>query len=711
MILLDDVQSVATKPTSRLYSQPPQQTWCVHPKLTQTDTLQAVEHSLDEISAALSQGLYVVAAFAYELGYVLHHIERKSQVQDQGSFTGTDSGAGAGAGSVAGDSTNPDSSTNLGEGPNSDQAPNHPLILAWAFEGYEALSKDDVDAFLKRELAKVAIVQGTFSDTSSDTPFGTYSSAPPRATQPVQTTQQAGMAGVANIQSSTTAKQFAQDIETIQAYIRQGDTYQINHTFRVTGQAYGEPLALYSRLCARQPSRYGAFIQHGTQYILSHSPELFIERRGNTLKAMPMKGTASALHASASELASDPKNQAENVMIVDLLRNDLSRLAELGSVKVPQLFEVARHGDVLQMTSTVEATAKPGLRLIDMLTAVFPCGSVTGAPKKRSMEIIHELETSERGFYCGALGWLDPNGDFSLSVPIRTVELQTNPASQTSTFTLGVGAGITHGSDIDLEWQECNLKAEFLTALPSATGLFETLLVKGSVAQHLTKHLQRIAKSAHALGIALCVDDAMHTLNQACVECDPALEYRLRLDLTSDGTLSFTLAKLEPLNWVVKDALTESLTETLPNTFNKPNTNKTNTTVKIFWATDLFNHPTDARMHSGNALLQHKVSHRKTYDQAWQLAVSLGGFDALFVNEQGFVTEGGRSSVFIKPKGSQEWLTPPLTAGVLPGIMRSIILNDPKWQAREANLSVADVMNAEEIMLSNALRGLMPASF
>jgi para-aminobenzoate synthetase/4-amino-4-deoxychorismate lyase len=476
MILLDDVQSVAAKPTSRLYSQPPQQTWCVHPKTTQTDTLQAVEHSLDEISAALSQGLYVVAAFAYELGYVLHNIERKSQVQHQGSFTGTDSGAGAG--SVAGDSSNPDSSTNLGEGPNSDQAPNHPLILAWAFEGYEALSKDDVDAFLKRKLAKVAIVQGTFSDTSSDTSFGTYSSAPPRATQPVQTTHQAVMAGVANIQSSTTAKQFAQDIETIQAYIRQGDTYQINHTFRVTGQAYGQPLALYSRLRARQPGRYGAFIQHGTQYILSHSPELFIERRGNTLKAMPMKGTASALHASASELASDPKNQAENVMIVDLLRNDLSRLAELGSVKVPQLFEVARHGDVLQMTSTVEATAKADLNLMEILTAVFPCGSVTGAPKKRSMAIIQALETHERGFYCGALGWLDPNGDFSLSVPIRTVELLAHPASQTSTFTLGVGAGITHGSDIDLEWQECNLKAEFLTALPSATGLFETILVK-----------------------------------------------------------------------------------------------------------------------------------------------------------------------------------------------------------------------------------------
>ena len=661
MILLDDVHSTATQPTSRLYQQNPTKSWRVHPLLLPIETLQSVERCLGEISLALSQGLYVVAAFAYELGYVLHHIERKSQVQRQDAGSGSDSG------------------------PHSDRAPDHPLILAWAFERYEALSKDQVDAFLKRELAEVA----TVPDTAGS-----------------QATREADMAGVANIQSSTTAQQFAQDIETIQAYIRQGDTYQINHTFRVTGQAYGEPLALYSRLRARQPGRYGAFIQHGTQYILSQSPELFIERRGNTLKAMPMKGTASALHASASELASDPKNQAENVMIVDLLRNDLSRLAELGSVKVPQLFEVARHGDVLQMTSTVEATAKPKLNLLDILTAVFPCGSVTGAPKKRSMEIIQALETHERGFYCGALGWLDPNSDFSLSVPIRTVELQSQPSSQTSTFTLGVGSGITHGSNIDLEWQECKLKAEFLTALPSATGLFETILVKGHVAQHLTLHLNRLAQSAQSLSIKLNLDDALNCVELACNECDPALEYRLRLDLTSEGRLSYQLTKLEPLNGVAID-VTESLNETLAKTSNKPNVYKANQKMKLFWAADLFDQSTDAIMRSGNILLQHKVSQRKIYDQAWQLAVSRGGFDALFVNEEGFVTEGGRSSVFIKPQGSPEWLTPPLSAGVLPGVMRSVILNDPLWQAREANLSVADVISAEVVMLSNALRGMI----
>jgi para-aminobenzoate synthetase/4-amino-4-deoxychorismate lyase len=215
------------------------------------------------------------------------------------------------------------------------------------------------------------------------------------------------------------------------------------------------------------------------------------------------------------------------------------------------------------------------------------------------------------------------------------------------------------------------------------TNLFETILIKNRVAQHLAWHLQRLESSANTLGIALSIESAQRVVQEDCVDCDKDFQYRLRLNLASDGTLSYQIATLDPL--------TEK--------------------VKIFWASDLFDQPAQARMHSGNILLQHKVSHREIYDRAWQLAVSRGGFDALFTNEQGFVTEGGRSSVFIKPKGSQEWLTPPLSAGVLPGVMRSIILKDPKWNAREANLSVADLVNAEEIMLSNALRGTISAYF
>ncbi len=525
----------------------------------------------------------------------------------------------------------------------------HPLIQAWSFASYECLSKDRVDTLIKSKLNTL--------DPESQ------------------------IAGVANLHFSINEERFTSDIQAINEYIRNGDTYQINHTFRITGETYGEPLALYARLRDRQPGRFGALIAENSALILSQSPELFIQRQGNTLKAMPMKGTASALSNSAAHLSSDAKNRAENVMIVDLLRNDLSRLALPGTVSVPQLFEVARHGDVLQMTSTVQAEAKPDIQLRDVLNAVFPCGSVTGAPKKRSMEIIQELEPEDRAYYCGALGWLDPSGDFAFSVPIRTIEIDRNSNTHASPFTLGVGAGITIDSEAKKEWEECHIKAAFLTELPSEIGLFETILVRESIPQNLELHLERLAQSAQILGIPFSASDYKKVIASACESCAMDAEYRLRLDLDRTGQISFQIGALLPLK--------ES--------------------VRIFWASDILPDPSQAKLFSGNILLRHKVSTRNVYDQAWKIAEDLGGFDALFVNEQGFVTEGGRSSVFIK--SDDRWLTPPVDAGLLPGVMRSIILNDPAWNAHEANLTIDEILNAKEIMLSNALRGPIPAHF
>ena len=525
----------------------------------------------------------------------------------------------------------------------------HPLIQAWSFASYESLSKDQVDAYIESRL---------------------------RTLKP-----DSRISGIANLHFSVDEKQFAADLGAIQEYIRNGDTYQINHTFRITGEAYGEPIALYARLRERQPGRFGALIDDASSCILSQSPELFIQRQGNTLKAMPMKGTASALIQTANHLSNDAKNQAENVMIVDLLRNDLSRLALPSTVKVPQLFEVARHGDVLQMTSTIQAEAKPGIQLQEILNAVFPCGSVTGTPKKRSMEIIRELEPEERGYYCGALGWLDPEGDFAFSVPIRTVEIDRNLKTQASPFTLGIGAGITIDSQALQEWEECRIKAAFLTDLPSQIGLFETILVKHSTPQYLETHLARLTHSAQALRIPFSLSNIRTLLKASCENCVADQEYRLRVDLDHAGKASCQLSLLTPL------------------------TNP----VKIFWASDIFPDPRQAVFYSGNILLRHKVSSRDIYDQGWKLAELHGGFDALFVNEQGFVTEGGRSSIFIK--SGERWLTPPVTAGLLPGVMRTIGLNDRQWNAHEANLTIDQVRNAKEIMLSNALRGFIPAHF
>ena len=608
MILLDDAQSTAASPTSRLYENPLHY-WHVLPSGNSGQDLAAVQKCFAEISIALARGEYIVSAIAYELGRLIHNLPARVIRSD-----------------------NP-----------------RPLIEAWSFADFNKLSKEDVDHHISSKL--------TLLDHSKV------------------------FAGVMDVQTSLDEGKFSADIGAIQEYIRSGDSYQINHTYRISGKTYGAPLRLYNRLRDRQPGRFGAYIEHDGNFLLSQSPELFIARDGDTLKAMPMKGTASALSAVASALSDDPKNQAENVMIVDLLRNDLSRISLPGSVTVPNLFEVARHGDVLQMTSTVQGQIKPDVSLFDIFKAVFPCGSVTGAPKKRSMEIIQELEPEDRGYYCGALGWLDPNGNFAFSVPIRTLEIEQDTQSHASHFTLGIGAGITNDSDASQEWQECCIKAAFLMDLPSATGLFETIAISRGEPLRLQDHLLRMQASAKALRIAFDSELAETLILKSCSSLHKNLSYRLRLDLSPSGELSITNGAL--------------------NLINEP--------VKIYWAKDIL--PGNVTVFSGDALLLHKISNRTLYDQAWQKAVQLGGFDALFLNEQGFVTEGGRTSIFIKPPGSTEWLTPPTSAGLLPGLMRAALLADPFLNAREANLSIKDVSMAEEIMLSNALRGAIKAHF
>jgi para-aminobenzoate synthetase/4-amino-4-deoxychorismate lyase len=391
----------------------------------------------------------------------------------------------------------------------------------------------------------------------------------------------------------------------------------------------------------------------------------------------PMKGTAKVGESSSEELHDDVKNRAENVMIVDLLRNDLSKISLPGSVKVPHLFEVQQHGDVLQMTSTISSTSKENLRLKELLLAIFPCGSVTGAPKKRTMELIQELESEPRNLYCGAIAWFDPSsdaglGDLGMSVVIRTLELEKNQH-----FQMGVGGGITIDSESADEWHECQTKAGFLYALQNQAepiGLFETIRIEQGQACRLEMHLERISHSAKELKIKFDSNRAIRLIQETCSQLDAHLIHRMRLDLSAEGLLSLKTAVIQDL-------------EPAP----------------VLWANDLLTD--DTTMYSSDRLLGHKVTRRKLYDQAWLAAEKLGAFDALFVNEQGFVTEGGRSNVFIKKDG--QWITPPLASGCLPGVMRSIILKDSKYQAIEKNISRFDVLNAEEVIFTNALRGIV----
>jgi len=492
-------------------------------------------------------------------------------------------------------------------------------------------------------------------------------------------------AGVANITSSVDEREFAAAIARIHAYIEAGDTYQINYTYRLRFDAYGSPLALYRRLRERQPVPYGALVMlPDGGAVLSLSPELFMRHATGIMTAQPMKGTAAASGDAqvdalrAATLAADPKNRAENLMIVDLLRNDLGRVAAFGSVHVPALFHVDRYSSVLQMTSTVQAQLHEDASLADVFHALYPCGSITGAPKRRTMQIIQELETAPRGLYTGAIGWFDTAdparhiGDFCLSVPIRTLVLQPDVAGIRK-GEMGVGAGIVHDSVAAEEYAECQLKARFLTGLPQQFELFETMhAMRADGCRHLDLHLQRLRASAAYFGFAFDVQAIHEAINSTCASLETEGPHRMRLALRQDGSHTLQIAPLAPLTAPVKLMLASTRTA----------------------ADDVF--------------LRHKTTVRDAYDGAWRTAEAQGAFDMLFCNERGELTEGGRSNVFVRLDG--HWYTPPLDAGLLPGVMRSVLLADPAWKARERRLTLDDLRRAEEVVVCNALRGALPAT-
>jgi len=497
-------------------------------------------------------------------------------------------------------------------------------------------------------------------------------------------TTDTGPAGIAAVRASVDAAAFTAAIDAIRALIAAGDTYQVNYTYRLRFDAFGSVFALYARLRARQPVPYGALIGlPDGRALLSFSPELFVRLDGATLTARPMKGTAPASDDAdenarrAAALAADPKNRAENLMIVDLLRNDLGRIAQTGSVTVPKLFDVQRFGAVLQMTTTVQARLRPDVTLDALFGALYPCGSITGAPKRRTMEIISALESAPRGVYTGAIGWFDPIppgqavGDFCLSVPIRTLALA--PALDgVRRGELGVGAGIVHDSEAASEFEECQLKARFLSGLPNDFEIFETLRADSEDGyRHLALHLARLTASAGYFGFRCDIDEARALLEETRSSLASGQRHRVRLALGAHGAWTVQSAPITPLREPVRVILAREATD----------------------STDLF--------------LRHKTSLRSVYDAAWRAAEAQGAFDALFFNERGELTEGGRSNVFVRLDG--HWYTPPLACGVLPGVMRAVLLEALAWAAREKIITLDMLDDVEDIVVCNALRGPLRA--
>jgi len=456
-------------------------------------------------------------------------------------------------------------------------------------------------------------------------------------------------------------------IERIHQYEKAGETYQVNYTFRLRSPWTGNAFAFYRRLCKAQRAGYCAYVDLGDGgKILSASPELFFERRGANLTVRPMKGTGSRGRSWQEDerclriLSESAKDRSENLMIVDLLRNDLGRIAEPGSVGVSKLFEIERYETLLQMTSTIHSKLKKSVDLWTLFSALFPCGSVTGAPKIRTMEIIAECEDWPRGIYTGAIGFLSPNDEAVFNVAIRT--LWIDEAAETVEF--GVGGGVTFDSTAEGEYQECLTKARFLTEVRPKFDLLETLLLHEGRYRLLERHLNRLGESARyfhypcdEVEIRAALEKTRSGLNEGA--------YRVRLRVSSSGEIRCEAARLkEP------DSEGEYRVALCPE-------------------------PIDSR----DPFLFHKTTHRAVYERSRALRPDVD--DVILQNERGEITESTIANVAVVSGGV--WYTPPVECGLLVGTERQDRLDRGTLQERV--LRPEDIQRAEAVYLFNSVRG------
>ena len=454
-------------------------------------------------------------------------------------------------------------------------------------------------------------------------------------------------------------------IDTIRRGIADGDYYQVNLTAPMVDGFTGDPAALYESLRRSQPGGYCAFLDQGDTQVLSASPELFFDwRPDGTLTTRPMKGTAprcgddAADQVAAAQLLASEKERAENLMITDLLRNDLARVALTGSVRVPRLFEIEALPTAWQMTSTVQCRTRPHTGLADIFAALFPCGSVTGAPKAAAMAAIAELEDRPRGVYCGAIGLLRPGGHASFSVAIRTVVVGAGRAE------CGVGSGITYDSDGGGEYAEWLVKRRFLLRASAPFKLLETLRLEAGRYPLLLRHRARLMASAAHFGFAVDEARVLEALQAVAAE-QTAGSWRVRLLVDREGRCTTEKHALEANPTRIEAALAET--------------------------------PVDA----GDEFLRHKTTQRNAYRRH---APPAGLFDTLLWNTDGDITEFTRGNVVVELDGRR--VTPPLACGLLPGVLRAELL--AKGEIVEQPVSREALRRATGLWFINGLRGWIP---
>jgi para-aminobenzoate synthetase/4-amino-4-deoxychorismate lyase len=471
------------------------------------------------------------------------------------------------------------------------------------------------------------------------------------------------------ISVSLSPAQYAERIQQIRQYIEAGDFYQANFTMMLRQVCRLGAADLFEKMMANQPVPFGALIHTGETHILSASPELFFHKTGSRILVRPMKGTArrgrnrEEDRRNAAWLAADDKNRAENVMIVDLLRNDLGRICATGTIEVTSLFAVERYPDLLQMTSTVQGELKPQTSFYEIFRSLFPCGSITGAPKVRTMQVIRVLEAEPRGIACGAIGVFSPSGDAVFSVAIRTLTLRGGE------WRMRVGSGVTYDSDPETEYAECLLKARFLTRSPRPFELIETMAWAGDFFL-LDLHLDRLEASADYFGFRFDRERLRQQLNNVAQTFEPGLRYRVRLLLAQSGAASLSS---QPIPAISKPA-------------------------SLLLSTQ--------RTDSSDPLFLHKTTRRPLYDRVLADARARGFDDALFLNERGEVTECANHNVMIARDG--KLVTPPVECGLLPGVYRRYMLAaHPEIQ--QAVLTLDDILSADRILVFNSVRGLRRA--
>lgn len=486
-----------------------------------------------------------------------------------------------------------------------------------------------------------------------------------------------GDSQVGELHPQWSQSEYTSRFEKAREAIIAGEVYQLNLTFKTNFECVGDPIALYLKLREQQPVSFSAYIDAPEFKILSLSPELFIRQNEQQIETKPMKGTAPRAflpdedNKVAMALAADTKSQAENLMIVDLMRNDIGRISQPHSVQVNNLFEVETYKTLHQMISTVKANLKPDIGLLDLLKALFAPGSIVGAPKIQAMKLIRQLEEGSRAVYCGAIGMMSVQ-EKVFNVAIRTAVL-TPRGSDVYKGEMGIGSGVVYDSVAASEYEECLLKAKFFTQDAEAFGLIETLRYDNGTGYYLfDRHMQRLVASTRYFAIPFDVTYIRSALMALVAQCEvPHL--RVRLELSSKGEISIQSTPLPA----------ETLSQTL----------------KFVIAQD--------PIHSNHLHLYHKTTAREFLDNPAKAYKEKTGCDeVVYLNERGELTQGSYMNIFLQ-QGDGSYVTPPVSAGLLPGTFRAEFMST--HNVTEKTLTPANIAKAKAVYLGNSVRGLLKA--